>query len=460
MITIKCPHNCINERKYIFKVILWDFLGLEFTVIYESRSDIAILYENKTLKINDDFFTIADKKWMQLQSLPEQPLAHLDISGLSKTVDLPSTSLPIIYGKPNLEISENHIQLDIDIFGSSFFMLSRYEEAIKTDRDKHDRFPVTASLAYQEDFLARPIINEYLEILWFCLSTLSPKLRRKTRQYKELISCDVDTPYNPNSGFLKKELRQIASDLLKRKSLKLAWKRYRNFAAMRKGDYSLDPFYTFDWMMKSCEENNLKCAFYFLCDKTNLNYDGKYNIDESPITGLLQSISARGHEIGLHGSYNTYQTLSQHKFEFDKLQKITKREGINTINIGGRQHYLRYNIMKTPAILENSGMTYDSSLYYAEKPGFRCGICYEFTMYDLSSRSPLKLIQRPLIFMEASTLSGIYNDYNNTSHLAATLKNTCYKFNGTFTLLWHNSSLTTDVHKQIFIDILTQHPND
>ena len=68
--------------------------------------------------------------------------------------------------------SDGGIQLGLDIFGSVFFMITRYEEVVKSDRDEYDRFPAAASLAYQEGFLDRPIVNEYLEILWTCMKRL------------------------------------------------------------------------------------------------------------------------------------------------------------------------------------------------------------------------------------------------------------------------------------------------
>ena len=69
-------------------------------------------------------------------------------------------SLPIIYGKTNISGKYIEEALDInyvgiDIFGSAFFMLTRMEEYIITDRDEHDRFPVESSIAYKVGFLER-----------------------------------------------------------------------------------------------------------------------------------------------------------------------------------------------------------------------------------------------------------------------------------------------------------------
>jgi hypothetical protein len=70
--------------------------------------------------------------------------------------------------------SGNGINLELDILGSSFFMITHYEEVVKIDQDHLDRFLAKAFLAYQENFL-----NEYLESLWACLHELWPTLQQK-----------------------------------------------------------------------------------------------------------------------------------------------------------------------------------------------------------------------------------------------------------------------------------------
>jgi hypothetical protein len=49
-------------------------------------------------------------------------------------------SIPILYGSPGIVKNNNHLHLNLDIFGSAFFMLTRYEELVIKDRDQHDRF--------------------------------------------------------------------------------------------------------------------------------------------------------------------------------------------------------------------------------------------------------------------------------------------------------------------------------
>ena len=73
------------------------------------------------------------------------------------------------------------IECGIDIFASSFFMLTRWEEYVNKIRDMHNRFPAYASLACKNNFLDRPIVNEYVEMLWNMLKFLGCKQEKKKR---------------------------------------------------------------------------------------------------------------------------------------------------------------------------------------------------------------------------------------------------------------------------------------
>ena len=87
-------------------------------------------------------------------------------------------------------------------------------------------------------------------------------------------------------------------------------------------------------------------------------------------------------------------------------------------------------------------LDYDSSLSYADRPGFRCGTCREYPLYDLAARSPLRLHERPLIVMECSVIAERYMGLGYSDEaliLMQRYRDTCHRFSGDFTLLWHNS---------------------
>ena len=92
-------------------------------------------------------------------------------------------------------------------------------------------------------------------------------------------------------------------------------------------------------------------------------------------------------------------------------------------------------------------LSYDSSLGFAEKPGFRCGTCQEFSMFDLRQQRPLRLKQRPLINMECSIVEDKYEGLgygDEAEKRFLFFKHLVKKYNGKYTLLWHNSNFPTD----------------
>jgi hypothetical protein len=171
----------------------------------------------------------------------------------------------------------------------------------------------------------------------------------------------------------------------------------------------------------------------------------------------MRRIHQRGHEIGLHPSYNTCSHPEIIVSEGQRLQRICAEEGIEQPHWGGRMHYLRWQWPTTAYGWEKAGFSYDSTLSYADRPGFRCGTCHPYSMFDPVAQRPLRLIQRPLIAMECSVISSVYLGLgygNEALDLFKLLKNRCRAVAGQFTLLWHNNSLASDVDRQLYLKVL------
>ena len=50
--------------------------------------------------------------------------------------------------------------------------------------------------------------------------------------------------------------------------------------------------------------------------------------------------------------------------------------GVDQKKFGGRMHYLRIKWPTTLYFWEKAKFAYDSSMGYADLPGFRCGTCF------------------------------------------------------------------------------------
>jgi hypothetical protein len=78
-------------------------------------------------------------------------------------------------------------------------------------------------------------------------------------------------------------------------------------------------------------------------------------------------------------------------------------------------------------------------------------------MFDILSRKKLNIKQRPLIVMECSVIDDSYMGLGYSEealHVMKELKQKCFKYNGNFSLLWHNSHFKTEDDKKMFEEIV------
>lgn len=462
MIVVKCTNTFSPERKYVLKLVLETFLGQTFDVQYWDHPYIKLIINNKgTIILSDHLFQTDFNAWTTKSSLPKLPLKKASIIETIFNSALISKQLPVIYGSDNINFNqnENSVECGIDLFGSIFFMLSRYEELVKPDRDCHDRFPASASLAYQEGFLDRPLVNEYLELLWLFFIKVDPSLQRKSKQFSSMITHDVDRPFEYYFMGGRSILHTAVNDILKRKSTWLSLKSLTNWMLAKLTSGRLDSSNTFRYLSEQSLKRGLVSHFYFIVnDGEDSDFFAKnYSIFNKDIQKLMAFLSKNGHQIGLHTSYNTYLSIDKTKSEFTKLLDLCKNLKINQCSWGGRQHYLRWSASQTAKNWAASGADYDSSLSFADKSGFRCGTCFSFPIFDLIDRKELDIIEVPLIAMDSTIIEKLNHSEKSARQALESfiaLKNRCRMHNGTFTLLWHNSNLINKRQKQTYEAIL------
>lgn len=221
----------------------------------------------------------------------------------------------------------------------------------------------------------------------------------------------------------------------------------RNVAAwwqVSRGRLDDDPYTTFERIMDLSEAVGVRSAFYFICGRTCETRDGDYRITDPHIRRWLRRIHERGHEIGLHPSYDTYRNAGALQEEFATLQRVCSEEGIAQESFGGRHHFLRWATPETFGIWDSIGLAYDSTLGFADRVGFRCGTCYEYPTYDVGQRRALRLRERPLVAMDFTLMDDLYMGLGCGEEAASVLsglKETCRFFGGDFTVLWHNSRM-------------------
>jgi len=437
------PADRLVALRWVADVVFNRMLAIPVAVKgQEGTSDIRLQYDGKVLATPSLFPRVAADAIDLSAPLPSLPLTVLDLEQAGFAEAGTEALLPILFGSPAIEMGYQQVDCGLDLLGGIFLMLSRYEEVVLPERDRHDRFPGSASLAHKAGFLYRPIVDEYVELLWAMMSRLWPGLQRKRRQGKVTVSCDVDQPFDRVGKNARLLARSLAGDLAKRGDPGLAYRRLRNFFVHRRGDFRFDPYYTFDWYMDVCERHGRQAAFYFIPDHSAGAIDGTYHIQEERILQLMRKMAGRGHCIGMHGSYNTYRDGAQIQKERDALEQALCAAGLQGGIQGNRQHYLRWSVVETADHLDVAGFDYDTSGSFADRPGFRYGTAHPFPMWSWKNFAPMNVEQRPLVVMECSVIEPTYLGMGYTDaalELMSFLKEKAMWAGGDFTLLWHNS---------------------
>lgn len=378
------------------------------------------------------------------------------VSVLEKPLPAPCVSeLP----EPLIEEKNGCFVINYDILGLTYWMLNRIEEIGRNDLDNHDRFPATASHAYKHGYLERPVVDEWLHVLGQVIQRTWPTLELKRHQFSMKVSHDVDAPSRYGFSSAKGMVRSMAGDILKRRDFKGALAAPLIRLKSNKRLHPADKFNTFDWIMAQSEKNNLVSAFYFICGRTDPSKDANYEPDHPAIRNLMNRIHMRGHEIGLHPSYNSFQSPEVICHEADRLRMIMQKEGIEQNTLGGRMHYLRWEHPTTLQACNDAGMTYDTTLGYADLPGFRCGTCFEYPGFNPQTQKILRVNIRPLLVMESTIISSRYLNFGFTDiaeRRVLQIKDRCIKVNGCFTLLWHNSYFTDKNSFSLYKVIISQ----
>jgi hypothetical protein len=445
---VAVPPTYEPERRYILAVILSEWLGLDWELRREERSDVRVTLAGEAgsrhLSLPEGLFATDPAAWLTEASLPPSPLPWREIEG---------RRLPVLYGPrpvPWTVVSgdEGSAHVAIDVVGSAFFMLTRYEEVAVGARDAYGRFPVSSSVADREGFVGVPIVDAYVELMWSALRRLWPRLERRRRSFRLALTHDVDDPLASLGRTAPRLARQLAADALVRRDPALAARRVRSWAAMRRGDHRLDPYNTFDFLMAVSERHGMTSAFYFLATEEASTRNGPYTLEHPWVRALITRIHRRGHEIGYHAGFDTYRDAERTGEEFRRLRTAATELGVSQSQWGGRQHYLRWENPSTWANWEQAGLDYDSTVGFADRIGFRLGTCHEFPTFQVRERRPLRLRERPLIVMDRTVFDYMRLSPEDAREAVLEVARECRRAAGTLTVLWHNSTLPTAAQRR------------
>ena len=357
-------HKVTPRVRYIFKHIFTRVLQLP--VDFTSKIEEFVAHNGPKMSytkvpLGGEFFVRSH------ELLFEQGVNDLDIN-VAKWDDIPC-----------FFTAGSKSSIPYDIFAASFFLVTRYEEYLPHVKDTHGRFTAEQSLAFNNKFLEKPVVDIWAYKFLKKLKEKFPDIEVTEKQFRFISTIDVDNAYAYKHKSLVRTIGGFLKDLSKFKIFNI-WDRFSVLVNLKK-----DPYETFSKLISFKEKYDVRTIFFFLiADYTT--FDTNVSASKSKFRLLIKSMVDYA-RVGLHPSYFTMNDSALLKKEKDRLEGIT-----NMPMIRSRQHFLRFNLPKTYQNLIDLEITEDYSMGYASHAGFRASTCTPFYFYDLDFeiQTPLK----------------------------------------------------------------------
>jgi len=425
-----------TRARYIFKFIFQDILRCTFEFTCNEQEFIGysgpkFSYSNH--KISDELF-FACRPLLFETGLKDQDLHPFDFNGIK-----------VFYS------TNKSSALPFDPFAASFFLVSRYEEYLPAIRDQHDRFEATESIAYQHQFLQKPVVDIWAYEIKKILQKKFPNLSFEERTYNYLSTIDIDNAYAIKEKGIVRAGAGLMRSLLAA-NFKEFWKRILVLLRLE-----TDPFDTYDLQLDIQKKYNLNTIYFFLFADYGFN-DKNVPVNNTAFHHLIKSI-ADNSTIGIHPSYGSNKNKNKLELEIKRLSKVINRE----INFS-RQHFLKLRLPETYKNLLELDITDDFTMGYAGRIGFRAGTCTNFNFYDLDSEIETKLKVHPFQVMDATLCNYMKIQPEDSLKIVKPIIDEIKAVNGTFVTLWHNESISNvwpwkgwrNVYEEIVIEALAE----
>lgn len=411
-------HEISPRLTYIFKHVFTRILNIpvDFTTKIENfiaHEGLKLSYTKQPLG-NELFVKCCDL-------LFNQGIDYLDIS-ISKWDDLPCF------------FSTNPTSIvPCDLFAASFYLISRYEEYLPHVKDEFERFPAEESLAFQNKFLDKPLIDLWAfklrDILFEKFPDHQASVQKNQRKFKYLPTIDVDMAYKfKHKGFIR-SIGGVLNDLIHFNVQDILY-RFLVLSKIKK-----DPFDIFDEVLALQKKSDIPVLFFFLLSEYT-TYDKNISAGNINYKLLIKNVADYA-KVGIHPSFFSVKNELKIKKETNRLEQI-----VNFPISKSRQHYLRLALPDTYQILVDLEITEDYTMGYAKHYGFRAGTCTPFYFYDLDFE-----IQTPLKVFPFAVMDGTLKDHLNFTvkrsyDTILKLADEVKKVNGTFITLFHNESVS------------------
>lgn len=342
----------------------------------------------------------------------------------------------------------------LDLAAGAFFFLSQWEEWQAPQRDRFGRYPLAASVFGRGLWsLTECPVEVYARALrraleaaprtaWLSQAGVGGQGPGASQErcvtapsFTVGLSHDVDSVRRWDARGFARTGRAAARAFL----------RGRVDAAVRAGDElraglrarlsGQDPHQNLEEITALEGEHGARSTFFMFARHTH-HWDGTHPVHYQRLLPSLAQAVAPAAEIGLHASTaaTRVEALREERERLAQLVGAPVR--------GVRFHNLRGG-GDTLADVAAAGFDYDSTVGFAEEPGFPAGIARPFRPYDRGRDRPLDLVEVPLAVMDTTLLSPRYLGLSAAAgrQRVLTTLEPLRRWGGSAALLWHNDNL-------------------
>lgn len=319
--------------------------------------------------------------------------------------------------------------IPFDMPAAIFYLVTRYEEYLPFEPDPHDRFPAAASLAHQNGFLQIPIVNYWCLDFYDLVKKYYPQIEVGKSRYQFRPTYDIDLAWAYRHKGFARTIGAGLRHLLRADFTSLQHQFHTLFGK------KADPFDSYDYLENLHQQFNLHPIYFFLLGDY-APFDKNIHHRQPALRRLIRRLDQQN-ETGIHPSYRSHQQPERIGMERQRLEDMTAHPIAHS-----RQHFLRLRFPHTCRALLNAGIRHDYTLGYADAIGFRAGIATPFPWYDLEAETTTKLMMHPFQVMDVALKTYLKLPPEAAVLAVRNLIEQTKAVGGTFSTIWHNSSLS------------------
>ena len=387
-----------------------------------------------------DYQLYHDKQAFAAASLPKMSYCsekvsdevHLFATALLFEENIQPQNITVTYDNdfPVFFQHQQNDALSFDPFAMIFYLVSRYEEYVISERDEHGRFTANQSIAKQYNFLQIPLVNHLCLKIKALLLRQYPQLHFPQQQFQFLPTYDIDYAWS----YLNKGVKRTVGGYV-RAFLKGNVKEIIERLQVQTGRQT-DPFYTFKTLDEFHQTHQLSPVYFFLLGDYS-TFDKSISHHNTAFQQLIRNTAA-AYKIGIHPSYVSNERPQQITIEKNRLAAISQQNIIRS-----RQHFLKLFLPTTYQRLLQNNLTEDYTMGYATAVGFRASIATPYFWYDLANEKATTLKIFPFQIMDVTLSNYLQLNTEAAKQLTQEIINNTKAVNGLFSTLWHNNTINS-----------------